>query len=570
MTRRVIVETDVPIAVRDGTVLRADVYRPPRGRHPVLLGRTVYGKRQWGAWIDPLATAAEGYAVVINDTRGQHASDGDLDPFRRDVADGHDVVEWCGTQAWSSGRVGMFGSSAPGFLQLQAAIAQPPHLAAIAPMQSWASFGRGCAYDPGGAFSLYTQEWALLITNQDPGRRLRSDEPGYAERHARTTGAHWEVGRWHAARPLVDFPPLAPDLAPYLGEWLRHPDHDAWWADRDVAPHYARIRVPALHIVGWFDRFCRSTIANYLGIAGAAGGGSAAPPQRLIIGPWPHGIPVQVASGDQHYGPGAAVDARQLVLDWADSHLRELRHRRRAEEPPVRIFVLGANTWRDETDWPLARRQEEIWYLRSAGGANTRHGDGGLSREAPPDGELPDSYDYDPSDPTPSVPGRPARPWGSVDQRPIEDRRDVLCYTSAPLTADMEVTGHVRASLYASTTAPDTDWVVKLVDVHPDGHAFRLVGGMIRARYRESQSAPSLLEPGRTYAYDIDVGPISNLFRSGHRVRIEVASASFAEFDPNLNTGGPAAEETSGMAARQTIHHDTGQASHLTLPVIPR
>ena len=560
----VTVETDVAIAVRDGTILRADVYRPATGQHPVLLGRTTYGKRTWGAWIDPLATASEGYVVVVNDTRGQHASDGVLDPFRTDFDDGYDVVEWCAAQPWSNGRVGMFGSSAGGFLQLQAAVTHPPHLAAIAPMQTWSSFGRGCCYDQGGAFSLYTQEWALLITNQDPARRLRADQPGYPERAETTARAAWEIGRWHAWRPLIDFPPLAPDLAPYLVEWLRHPDHDDWWADRDVAPRLGELTVPALHIVGWFDRFCRSTIANYLAI-GRSSADAAAPAQRLIIGPWPHGVPVQVASGERHFGPGATVDARRLVLDWASTHLRG--EPAPAVEPPVRIFVLGIDRWRDEQEWPLARQREETWYLHSDGGANTRHGDGGLSRATPSD-EPADTYTYDPDDPTPSVPGRVGRPWGSVDQGPIEDRDDVLVYTSEPLDVDTEVTGHVRAVIHAATTARDTDWMVKLVDVAPDGHVARLVSGMIRARYRDSQASPTLLEPGRAYTYEIDVGPISNVFLAGHRIRIEVASASFAEYDPNLNTGGPAAEERNGIVARQTVLHDAAHPSHLVLPVI--
>lgn len=557
----VVVELDVPSRMRDGTVLRSDVYRPAAGgRHAVLLGRTPYGKRTWGAWMDPARTASEGFVVVINDTRGQHASDGDFDPFRTDVADGYDVVEWCAAQPWSNGRVVMFGSSAPGYLQLQAAIAGPPSLAAIAPMQTWTSFGRGCCYDAGGAFSLYSQEWALLVTSQDPRRRLRADEPGYEERHARVARALWEIPRWSAHRPLVDFPPLAEDLAPYLQEWLRHPDHDAWWEDRDTKPHLPGVTVPALHVVGWFDRFCRTTIANYLALGSAA--------QRLIIGPWPHGVPVATTSGDEHFGPAAAVDARRLVIDWADRFARDGAGPTTSDEPRVRLWVLGANGWRDEDAWPLARARDEKWYLRSGGHANTRGGDGRLERMAPPADEAPDTYVHDPAAPVPSVPGRVARPWGSTDQGPIEDRHDVLVFSSAPLSEAVEVTGHVRARLYASSSAPDTDWMLKLVDVHPDGRVFRLVDGMIRARYRESQASPTLLEPGRVYAYDLDVGPISNLFLAGHQLRIEVASASFSEYDPNLNTGGPAAEETAGVPARQRVFHDAEHPSHVLLPVV--
>jgi uncharacterized protein len=559
---RALVELDVPAPMRDGTILRSDVYRPAAdGRHPVLLGRTPYGKRSWGAWIEPSRTAAAGFAVVINDARGLHASDGVLDPFRTDVEDGHDLVEWAAAQPWSNGRVVMFGSSAAGFMQLQAAIAHPPALAAIAPMQTWTSFGRGCCYDAGGAFSLYTREWALLITNQDPARRLDASAPGFEERHAAAARALWEFGRWAGHRPLVDFPPLSPEVAPYLAEWLSHPDHDAWWADRDTAPGLPAVSVPALHVAGWFDRFCRTTIANYRTLGSTE--------QRLIIGPWPHGIPVQVSSGDQQFGPAAAIDTRQLVLDWANRFARPEPRPGAADGSRVRIWVLGANRWRDEDAWPLERAREETWYLRSGGRANTRHGDGRLERAAPPADEPSDSYVYDPADPTPSVPGRVARPSGSVDQGPIEDRPDVLVFSSSPLPRDLEVTGHVRARLHAASSAPDTDWIVKLVDVGPDGRVFRLVDGMVRARYRDSQASPSLLEPDRVHAYDIDVGPISNLFLAGHSIRIEVASASFSEYDPNLNTGGPAAKETAGVPARQRVFHDAERPSHVVLPVVP-
>jgi putative CocE/NonD family hydrolase len=398
------------------------------------------------------------------------------------------------------------------------------------------------------------------VTNQDPARRLRAGQPGFEERHARVARALWEIGRWAGHRPLVDFPPLAPDTAPWLAEWLRHPDHDDWWADRDAAPHLPGVTTPALHVVGWFDRFCRTTIANYRALGSTE--------QRLVIGPWPHGVPVATSSGDQHFGPAAAVDARRLVLGWADRFALGGSDRDDGEEPPVRIWVLGANRWRDEEAWPLARARDETWYLRSGGRANSRHGDGRLLPDAPPADEPPDLYVYDPADPTPSVPGRVGRPSGSVDQGPIEDRGDVLVYSSPPLDHDVEVTGHVRARLYAASTARDTDWILKLVDVHPDGQVFRLVDGMVRARYRESAATPSLLEPGRVYAYDVDVGPISNLFRAGHRIRVEVASASFSEYDPNLNTGGPAAEETGGVPARQRVLHDADHASHLVLPVV--
>lgn len=559
----VLVELDVPATMRDGTTLRSDVYRPAApGRYPVLLGRTCYGKTTWGGWIEPERTAASGYVVVINDTRGQFASDGELDPFTTDGPDGHDVVEWCAAQPWSNGRVGMFGSSAPGFVQLLAAASRPPHLAAIAPMQTWTAFGRGCAFDPGGAFSMYTQEWALLIATGDPERRIGADRPDFAERHQAMADARASVGRWHAHLPVGDLPPLPRDVAPWFYRWLEHPDHDAWWADRDITAALPRLDLPGLHLVGWYDRFCRSTVANYLEM------GRRGAPQKLVIGPWPHGVPVNVASGDRFFGPRGFADARALVVRWYDRWLRDIRNGI-DEEPPVRLYVLGQDAWRDAASWPLPGTAFTRFHLRGAGAANTRAGDGVLS-EAPPAADEPaDSFVYDPADPTPSVPGRLARPFGSVDQGPIEDRPDVLVYSSEPLARDADVIGPVEARVWAASSAPDTDWVVKLVDVAPDGRVDRLAEGMIRARYRESQATPRPLEPGRVYEYAVDLGPVGNRFRAGHRIRIEVASASFPQFDRNLNTGGRFGVESSGAVAAQRVLHDADHPSHVVLPIVP-
>lgn len=566
---RIVVEKDVPQRVRDSTILRSDVYRPARsGRYPVLLGRTQYGKETWGRWIEPERTAALGYVVVINDMRGQHASAGEFDPFVWDVVDGHDVVEWCARMRWSNGRVGMFGSSSCGFAQLQAAVARPPHLAAIAPMQTWSSFGRGSVYDPGGAFSMYTQEWALLQVTTDPVRRIDPTRPDRAELVQSTSRARWEIGRWHAHLPLGQFPALPRDVAPWYYRWLEHPDADGWWTDRDVAPQLGRIEVPALHLVGWFDRFCRTTVANYLGIA-ASGGRDGAPPfQRLVIGPWPHGVPVITASGDHHFGPAGDHDVRGDVVRWSDHWLRGL-DTGLLEEPPVRLFVLGADRWRDEWEWPPSRARPTRYYLRSGGHANSRRGDGRLTISSPATDEAADAFVYDPPDPTPSVPGRMTRPWGTADQGPIEDRDDVLCFSTEPLPDDLDVIGPVTARLWAATDARDTDWFIKLVDVHPDGYVYRLCEGMIRARYRESQARQRLLEPGRVHEFEIDLGPIAIRFRAGHRIGVEVASASFPQFDRNMNTGGRFGSETVGVPAIQRVFHDAGRPSHLVLPIVP-
>jgi putative CocE/NonD family hydrolase len=428
-------------------------------------------------------------------------------------------------------------------------------------MQTWTAFGRGCAYDPGGAFSMYTQEWAMLIATGDPGRRIGSG-PDAAERHQALAEARFGIGRWHAHLPVGELPPLPRDLAPWYYRWIDHPDHDGWWADRDVTGVLPELALPGLHLVGWYDRFCRSTVANYLAMI------EAGAPQKLVIGPWPHGVPVNVASGDRHFGPQASVDARALVLRWYDRWLRDERNGVE-DEPPVRLYILGQDAWRDADAWPLPGTRYRTLHLRSGGAANTRAGDGRLSDEAPATDESPDRYLYDPADPTPAVPGRLARPWGSVDQGPIEDRGDVLVYSTPPLEHDLDAIGPVEARLFAASSAPDTDWVVKLVDVGPDGRVDRLCEGMIRARYRESQATPTLLEPDRVYEYRIDLGPLGNRFRAGHRIRVEVASASFPQFDRNMNTGGSFGAESTGRPATQRILHDASHPSHIRLPTVP-
>jgi putative CocE/NonD family hydrolase len=536
--------------MRDGVILRADVYRPAgEGRWPAVLGRTCYGKGSWAAWLDPLRTALEGYAVVVQDLRGNFASDGEFFPFFSDIEDGYDTVEWCAERLWSNGRVGMFGSSAAAYTQLLAALAKPPHLVAIAPFQTWSSFGRGCVFDPSGAFSMYTQEWVLLQALIDPGRR------DSFERFQAVAEAMNDIGAVHRHRPLCEHPVLPREIAAYYYEWLEHPDHDEYWQRLDVRGRWDEIEVPAFHVAGWFDRFCLPTFDNFVELRA---GGRA--PQKMVAGPWPHGIPVQTTCDDAFYGPRGYVDARALVLRWYDHWLKG-EDNGVLDEPPVRVFVQGIDEWRDLEDWPPPGTESVALHLRARGG---------LTREAPGEGEPPDAYVHDPADPVPSTPGRAARPRGPLDQRPIEERGDVLVYTSEPLDAPLEVIGPVTARLWASTSALDTDWAVKLVDVLPDGYARRVSDGYCRARYRDSQSDPSLLEPGQIYEFELRLLPTAYVFHPGHRVRVEVASSSFPGCDPNLGTGGPFTEDAEGVRAEQTVYHDAGRPSQLIVSENPR
>jgi putative CocE/NonD family hydrolase len=419
---------------------------------------------------------------------------------------------------------------------------------------------------------MYTQEWAMMqlgaVNDIAAGTRASAS----AVLDAATKG-RWEIGRWHGHLPVGELPPLPREAAPWYYGWLEHPDHDGWWADRDVAARYDRLNLPGLHLVGWFDRFCRSTVANYQ----AMRRGGSGPPQQLVIGPWPHGVPVINGSGDRYFGVKADVDCRALVLGWYERWLRDAEvdasdgaRDAEAPEPEVRYYLMGADEWHVAPSWPLPNAEPTPFHLRSGGAANSARGDGRLEREPPPPHEPADTYVYDPADPTPSVPGRMMRPWGTVDQGPIEARSDVLCYSTPPLDAPVDVVGPVTARPWAVTDAVDTDWLMKLVDVYPDGYVLRLAEGLIRARYRDSQAAPSPLEPGSAVCYEIDVGPVGNRFEVGHRIRVEVASASFPQFDRNMNTGRPFGVETSCVPARQRILHDADHPSQVVLPIVSR
>ena len=546
------VDKDVPLTTRDGVTLRSDVYRPAAdGRYPVLLGRTCYGKDTWGRWIDPERTAGEGYAVVINDMRGGFGSDGEFYPFFHDEADGYDVVEWCAAQPWSDGRVGMFGSSAPGFMQLLAAVARPPHLVAIAPMQTWTSFGRGCVYDPGGAFLPYTEQWALLLAAIDPNRRLDAGAPGFADRQERVIQATALGDRWHdrprANGSAPDFPALPREHSAYFYDWLAHPDHDDYWARLDMSHRYEEIEVPALHLVGLYDGFRLGSTRNYRGLRDRAGSAHARVNQKLVIGPWTHGLPVRAEASAEEPKRDEYVDARALVLRWYDHWLKGDDNGIDREDR-VRVYVQGAREWRDEPDWPLPGTIPTAYHLR-AGGV--------LSTEPPAGGETPDGYRHDPDDPVPSFPGRLSRPLAPVDQRPVEDRPDLLVYSTPPLAADVEVTGSIEVRLWASTSATDADWIATLTDVAPDGYSRRLTEGMLRARYRGGQDSPEPVAPGEPVEYTIELRPTSNLFRAGHRIRVHVSSTSFPLYDRTAE------------AADQVVFHDADRPSAVLLPVIP-
>lgn len=564
----IVVEKNVEARMRDGVVLRADVYRPDTpGRFPVLLQRTPYSKGS--AASAARAMAARGFVVVVQDSRGRYTSDGVARPHD-EAQDGHDAVEWAARLPYATGKVGMFGTSYLATTTLQAASESPPHLVAIQPSAAYSHRFADLVFQ-GGAF--YLEDGLAWNLGQAADVARRTLLPGEHRDSVVGLSAHQEAlfrHSWLWYVPLKRFDAL--DLqrfAPGYFEMLEHPTDDQYWQPSNIAARFDRFTVPALHIVGWYDVFAQSTIANFVGLRARAQTVDARRHQRLIVGFWSHAQPgprdTRVGAAD--FGDANAIDLAAIRQEWFSCWLQG-EGCAALDRAPIRLFVMGENRWRDEFEWPLARARATPFFLHSAGGANTLSGDGRLSTELPGN-ESPDRFIYDPWDP---VPTGPARPYSRlpVDQREIEARPDVLVYTSDVLTEAVEVTGPITASLWVASSARDTDFTVKLVDVYPDGTARLLTDGILRARYRESNTALKLLEPGTPTEITVNVGVTSNLFRAGHRIRIEVSSSNFPRWDRNPNTGGPFGEETQLLRAEQTVFHDPSRPSRVVLPIVPR
>lgn len=575
----VVIEKDVPVPMRDGVVLYADIYRPAAaGRYPVILQRTPYDKSLTTIgmlMLDAVRTAGEGYAIVIQDSRGRYTSEGEFYPFRDDVNDGYDTVEWCGIQPWSDGKVGMYGASYVGATQWLAAISTPPHLRAIFPLITASHYHEGWTYQ-GGAFALgFNESWTMTSLAPDTYQRLAQTTPEAAERMGNMLAGIDDMCHWFRHVPLKDFP-LFGQAAEYFYDWLAHPDDDEYWAAWNIEAQHHAVTVPVCNVGGWYDIFLGGTLRNYLGMRERGGSSDARQGQKLIVGPWHHTLPLNNVVGEVNYGLSStslAVDLDGLHLKWFDYWLKG-KQNGLLEEPPVRIFVMGENTWRTENEWPLARTQYTKYYLHSQGDAKSLRGNGILGREQPRS-EPADVYVSDPRNPVPTKGGGlccwpAAVPGGAFDQRPVEERADVLVYTTPVLAHDIEVTGPVSVTLYAASSAVDTDFTAKLVDVHPDGYARNLTDSIIRARYRETRARATLLTPGEVYEYTIDLWSTSNVFKAGHRIRVEIASSNFPRFDRNPQTGEASGEASRLEPALQHVFHDETRPSHIVLPVIPR
>jgi uncharacterized protein len=558
-----VVEHDVPVKMRDGVILRADIYRPnAEGKFPVILQRRYVDKRTITDF--GYAAAARGYVAIIQDIRGRFASGGDFYPFRDEANDGYDTVEWAAALPYSNGKVGMWGASYVGVSQIQTAMAHPPHLAGICPMVTGSDYHNGWIYQGGAFEQMFAESWTGGMAQDTFSRYLAGNTKTVLE-------------KWHSPGDfdLFNFPPLTANhalsakIAPYFFDWLAHPNYDEYWKRWSAPDHFAEINVPALHMAAWYDVFQGGSLENYIGLK-THGGPAARAQERLIVIIGGHSGGGRKI-GDVDFGPDADQwDETAVVLDWYDYILKGI-HNHFAEDKPVKIFVMGINKWREEDDWPIPGAQATQYFLHSNGKANSLNGDGSLSLETP-QSEKPDRYTYDPKNPTPTLGGQVLgyQPGGPYDQRPVEARKDVLVYSTPPMAEDTEVTGPISLVLYTSSSAVDTDFTGKLVDVAPDGYARNLTDGILRARYRISQETPTLMTPGQIYKLTIDLWSTSNVFLKGHSLRLEVSSSNFPRFDRNMNTGKEQASARESVPAINTILHDAAHPSALLLPIIPQ
>jgi putative CocE/NonD family hydrolase len=548
------IEHDLRLPMRDGTLLSADLYRPTAGGpFPALLCRTIYDNQQerYVGWAHRFAR--NGYAVVLQDCRGRYDSDGVWEPYLCEALDGYDTQQWLGQQPFCDGNIGTFGISYVGFTQILPAPHGSPYVKALVPTANQED-NFGFVY-LGGVLQLQN-----AINFGRIGRRTNRN-------------ASW---------PLVDQTALyrrlplisalqgiaESDLYQLL---LSHPTYDEYWQSYSMKTRYEEVDQPALFLTGWYDNLVHEVFKCFAGWTTHAKSEQTRRLTKLMVGPWDHNRLGTVSGWSEvDFTAAGEVDLAGVHLRWYDRRLKGIDNGI-DRDPPLRLFVMGENVWRDEREWPLARTAWTRFYLHGAGRANSRFGDGMLAA-ASPTNEPPDIYAYDPAHPVPTVGGLSmfVENCGPLDRAAVERRDDVLVYSTPALERDVEVTGPVKLVLYAATDGPDTDFTATLVDVYPHGRAISVCEGIVRARFRESVEGPTLIEPGRVYRYAIDLWETSNVFKAGHRLRLEISSSNFPRFARNLNTGGDLATETEMRVARQTIFHDGTYPSHLVLPVIPQ
>lgn len=552
--------------MRDGVNLSADIWFPPTGDGPwpVLLLRTIYDNTEsrYLGWTRGFIEAR--YAVVMQDCRGRGDSDGTWEPYVCEIPDGYDTHEWIGQQTWCDGNIGMFGLSYPGFTQSAPTTLRSKYLKAIAPIASQQdNYGH---HRVDGVI-----HWAVTLTFLNMvGRSMQS-----------TSMQQFDQQALFRHLPINDAFSVVTETHPYFAGVLEHEQYDEWWDNYSLRNRYSEVEVPSLFITGWYDSLSHENFKLFNGWRENARTDEARQQTKLIVGPWSHQVSpwgrVMIGPNgeyqDRSFGPDAQWDIVDMHTRWYDQRLKDI-DTGIDEEPPIKLFVMGANSWRFENEWPLARTQWTKMYLHGDGPHDAQEdaiAGGSLSLKPPSGDEPPDRFRYDPENPVPS--------WGAQyqsfdfcgprDRRQIERRADVLVYTTDSLKQDTEVTGPISAVVFAASSAIDTDFTAALIDVAPDGRAIILCEGICRARFRNGTDNPEMMTPGEVYQFEIDMWDTSNLFLAGHRIRVEISSSNFPRYNRNLNTGNPIAADTEIRVAHQTVFHDAEHPSHVLLPVIP-
>jgi uncharacterized protein len=564
-----IVREDVRIPMRDGITLGAILYRPDlEGKFPALVYRTPYGIDDYDSYAEfPLKAAKQGYLVYLVDVRGRLTSEGEFEAYRNEKPDGYDVIEWVAAQAICNGKVGTYGGSYPGIVQWQAMSQAPPHLLAAAPEMT--PIGSHSFIYYGGAFSHPWLDWFIPYILADKRKRANDTSGPWDDEEATELWEKSDRKKWYQYRPLVEIP-LLKKYAPEYYQWLMHPDSSAWWDFVNLESDFPKFKNPVFLLSGWYDATYGPEGATraFNKMKTEAATDNAKENTKLVLGPWNHTSlnTRKTTFGEINFESSAGMDYDADLLRWFDSILKDGPQ---STLPPVSIFVMGENKWRAENEWPLTRAVPTSFYFHSTGKVAQDKNDGKLNTVTPKN-EPADSYVFDPMNPLWDIAYEKSYPY---DQREIESRKDVLVYTSAPLSADVEVTGEIIAELFISSAAKDTDFSFTLCDVSPDGRSINLTGldaGYLRMRYRNGFDKQELMVSNEIYKIKIGNVYTANLFKKGHRIRVYITSSKTPHYDPNPNTGTEIATERILQSTANTIHHAAKYPSRLILPVITK
>ena len=594
----VVVQTKIMVPMRDGVNLATDIYLPGKagsvqeGKYPTILTRSPYGRG--GSKKQAEFFVHHGYVYIAQDTRGRFDSEGVWHMMTDDGKDGVDTAAWIGKQPWSDGKIGMLGTSYVGGTQHAMAMEGAPELATVIPVDAVSNPGHQSMRNA-GAFEMRFWNWIML--NAGKGSRAGRD-PGTAAALKDMADHRLEYLKLLPLRPGTTPLKLAPEYEDWIVQGMSHGANDSFWKQNDIMHNADKYKdIPVYLVGGWYDSWAGNTTTNF-GILTK----TLKSPVYLIMGPWIHGSQTKSSHGQIDFGNEAAIaDELAWRLEWYDHWMKGKDNSVGKTAPfatKVRVFVMGSGdghktdkgllfhggSWREEREWPLARTKLTPFYLGS---------DGTLSTKKPESAEASTAFTFDPTHPVPTIGGNISSNdglmlqggwdqrggphiWNSLEPLPLSARNDVVVFQSEPLAEDTEVTGEIEVKLWASSSALDTDFTAKLVDVYPasqdwpSGFDLNIGDGIIRARFREAEDHEKLLEPGKVYPFTIHLYPTSNVFKKGHRIRVDVSSSNFPRFDVNPNTGEPLNNNRRTQTAVNTLFHDKNHPSHILLPLIPR